>query len=493
MSPEHYDISDPRQEIAKLNRDLAALKARFSALERGDLQLPAQGLRVGTLRLLEKLVSDEYHLHQRDADGTERDLTDAISFLGRLLSTTAPTASQFYAWDADLEKWVPTSPGAPGAHALGGASHTADILANLNAKVSDATLDDSGDPRTPTAHSHTESDISDLDHLTEAEAVAAVEAADPLSLAHDLEVDAIKEKTPAAGIILDLVTKIKDAYVLPNLNYPDAYYWTGAVQTYLSCDSGDYIQFIKATNRWQFFIANTLRLTVNPDGVEVSNPLYLVSTESTISSGSADVDRAHHTIDTEGDAASDDLGTLAAKSGYTLQTGQLLLLRAENVARVVTVKHGTGNILLVGSADYDLDAADKILLLVYDGSNWREVSRTTTLGYVQAQVVVPITDTPAADADGPEIPVYSALSSVNVLYIRSKTALTGTITLYCYDEDGTLDWSEAQALSAEKYKEKAITQEITARQYLCAKITAYTSGGEDISVVAEGKRAVTAT
>lgn len=40
----------------------------------------------------------------------------------------------------------------PKVHALGGAKHSADTLANLNLKVSDATLDDSGDPRTPTVH-----------------------------------------------------------------------------------------------------------------------------------------------------------------------------------------------------------------------------------------------------------------------------------------------------------------------------------------------------
>lgn len=38
------------------------------------------------------------------------------------------------------------------AHALGGASHTADTLANLNSKITDATLDDSGDPRDPNTH-----------------------------------------------------------------------------------------------------------------------------------------------------------------------------------------------------------------------------------------------------------------------------------------------------------------------------------------------------
>lgn len=43
----------------------------------------------------------------------------------------------------------------PQAHALGGTKHTADTLANLNSKVSDATLDDSSDSRDPNAHAST--------------------------------------------------------------------------------------------------------------------------------------------------------------------------------------------------------------------------------------------------------------------------------------------------------------------------------------------------
>jgi len=46
-------------------------------------------------------------------------------------------------------------PQPPKAHALGGAEHTADTLANLNAKISDATLDDSSQPRDPKAHANT--------------------------------------------------------------------------------------------------------------------------------------------------------------------------------------------------------------------------------------------------------------------------------------------------------------------------------------------------
>jgi len=47
------------------------------------------------------------------------------------------------------------NPPAAGPHALGGATHTADTLANLNLKISDANLDDSGASRPPTAHGHT--------------------------------------------------------------------------------------------------------------------------------------------------------------------------------------------------------------------------------------------------------------------------------------------------------------------------------------------------
>lgn len=48
-----------------------------------------------------------------------------------------------------------TSPYAQDPHDVGGAQHAADTLANLNSKISDATLDDTGDTREPEAHSGT--------------------------------------------------------------------------------------------------------------------------------------------------------------------------------------------------------------------------------------------------------------------------------------------------------------------------------------------------
>lgn len=66
--------------------------------------------------------------------------------------------NSYYVLTAITPTWLElTGLGVPAAHALGGASHNADTLANLNSKVSDATLIDTGDSRlsdarTPTAH-----------------------------------------------------------------------------------------------------------------------------------------------------------------------------------------------------------------------------------------------------------------------------------------------------------------------------------------------------
>lgn len=52
-----------------------------------------------------------------------------------------------YMWDVPTLSWKVIGGGGGGAHALGGPLHTPDTLADLNVKVSDATLDDEGDSR----------------------------------------------------------------------------------------------------------------------------------------------------------------------------------------------------------------------------------------------------------------------------------------------------------------------------------------------------------
>jgi len=78
---------------------------------------------------------------------------------------------KFNPFTQDLD-WTEAS----STHALGGATHTADTLANLNSKVSDGTLIDTADARL-----HTQNSDTDLDATFEATFVKKVDTVNVLS------------------------------------------------------------------------------------------------------------------------------------------------------------------------------------------------------------------------------------------------------------------------------------------------------------------------
>ena len=90
--------------------------------------------------------------------------------------------------------------------------------------------------------------------------------------------------------------------------------------------------------------------------------------ELTIASGAVSISQSLHRIDTEGDAASDDLDTINAD--FSLVLGDRLTIYPANGSRTVVVKHGTGNINCFGSADITLDEAFQAVELLFDGTNW---------------------------------------------------------------------------------------------------------------------------
>lgn len=112
----------------------------------------------------------------------------------------------------------------------------------------------------------------------------------------------------------------------------------------------------------------------------VKGLVLAASTELTVAAGAVTAVQGVHSLDTESDAASDDLVTITAGSG--LAQGAVLILRAEDVSRVVTLKDGAGNLLLNG--DYALSATDRTITLLYDGANWREVARSVTAAAVDS-------------------------------------------------------------------------------------------------------------
>ena len=119
---------------------------------------------------------------------------------------------------------------------------------------------------------------------------------------------------------------------------------------------------IAFTPDWDIFVydnfGNIIRKISNNNGAEL-----------TIASGAVSVGSDFHVIDTEGDASSDDLDTI--NGGFI---GMFLLLKAANDARTVVVKDGTGNLKTNG--DFSLTHTDDTIALIYDGTNWLEVSRS---------------------------------------------------------------------------------------------------------------------
>lgn len=105
--------------------------------------------------------------------------------------------------------------------------------------------------------------------------------------------------------------------------------------------------------------------------------------ELTISSGAVTATAGCHTIDTQSDAASDDLDSI---NGGT--DGDIITIRPENAARTVVVKHGTGNIKLCAGEDFSMDESNDSLALQRFGSNWVELSRQSQTGTTQGDPVL---------------------------------------------------------------------------------------------------------
>ncbi len=92
----------------------------------------------------------------------------------------------------------------------------------------------------------------------------------------------------------------------------------------------------------------------------------------TIATGAITVRASYHRVDTEASAATDDLDTINGG-----QSGMRLVLQTVSNGRDVTIKNGTGNIILAGS-DFTLDRDQDTIELIYNGvkSEWHELSRS---------------------------------------------------------------------------------------------------------------------
>ena len=119
---------------------------------------------------------------------------------------------------------------------------------------------------------------------------------------------------------------------------------------------------------------------INADNDErntIGGNIAYTSSELTISSGVVTQTRAHHTIDTESDASTDDLDRLNNSSA---DAGTICWLRQEASGRAVTVKHqggsGDGQFNLTNSEDFTL-GANGVLTVIRVSTSWYEIARSS--------------------------------------------------------------------------------------------------------------------
>ena len=160
---------------------------------------------------------------------------------------------------------------------------------------------------------------------------------------------------------------------------------------------------------------------VHVSGLTLKGELYLSDgSELTISSGVITIaeNSRLYDIDTEADAASDDLNTI---SGGT--TNDIIVLRAEADSRTVVVKHNVGNIHLQNSLDRALANQNQKLMLRFNGVDWEELANSVPLifGYSLGNNIDPV-----ADGTFGDIPF---LPGLYILAMYGLADISGSITI----------------------------------------------------------------
>jgi len=115
----------------------------------------------------------------------------------------------------------------------------------------------------------------------------------------------------------------------------------------------------------------------------------MAASELTIASGVVAATQLVHSIDTEADAASDDLDSITGG-----QAEQMVLVRPASAARTVVIKHaiGANKIATPGGISISLAEATDWALLMYNGTQWSVVG-SSALVDTAAAIVSANTDT----------------------------------------------------------------------------------------------------
>lgn len=217
-----------------------------------------------------------------------------------------------------------------------------------------------------------------------------------------------------------LVTQAYLRAVITSIQTGDILVWNGT----------DFVNRSLEDHSHEWSVPQTFESNVTIEG-KVITPS---STELTISGGSITPIGVVHTVDTESDAATDNLDTIAGGSD-----GQLLFLSAASGSRVTTLTT-SGNIAIDGASTIALSNTSIIVMLVYRAalSKWAVINRfsvSTATNYIQrvsASTVAMATGTTTMPADDtiPQNTEGFEVITVNITPTSATTKLVIEATVH---------------------------------------------------------------
>ncbi len=144
--------------------------------------------------------------------------------------------------------------------------------------------------------------------------------------------------------------------------------------------------------------------------------------ELTIATGVITVTNARHTVDTESDAASDDLVTISGTVA-----GETFILSANNTARSIVLKNGSDNIICATGDDITLEETYQAVLCVSDGTNVTAYPLFSSGG--GSETFIGLSDSPA-DYSGDAGKVVKVNDSADALTFQDYNTIAAFNELY---------------------------------------------------------------
>lgn len=190
--------------------------------------------------------------------------------------------------------------------------------------------------------------------------------------AYEIQIQSDQTLTATRKLYLNVQDADRTITIGGNLNFDNAFTTTGNYGVTIAITGSTAITF--PTSGTLATLSGTETLT-NKDLVSVDELNFKDETELTISSGTVALTQTVHRIDTESDAATDDLDTITGG-----QIGDIIIIRPASDSRDVVVKHahGANQFSLNGAVDFTMDSGyDSLVLIFTPNSEWQEIGRSS--------------------------------------------------------------------------------------------------------------------